>query len=121
MIELTIPVPSPSLNRTHGSHWSHYRKVQKAWREEVWAAAINAKCGKPQYPRSSLTIERYGKRLLDPDNFTGGLKPICDALKLAGLILDDSPKHITLTATQHVGSPPYRTIIRIEALNDTGD
>lgn len=118
MIELTIPVPTPSLNRTHGSHWSHYTKVRKAWREEVWAASVNAKCGRPQYPRSSLTIERYGKRMLDPDNFSGGLKAVIDALKLAGLILDDSTQHITLTATQHVGPPPYRTVIRIEPHED---
>lgn len=115
MIELTIPVPTPSLNRTHGGHWTHYSKVKRAWLEEIFAAKVAAKVsGDPRYGRSSLTIERYGKRLLDPDNFTGGLKPVIDGLKRNGLILDDTPKHITLNAIQHVGPPPYRTVIRIE-------
>src|SRR5690349_958292 len=114
--ELTIPVPSPSLNRTNGSHWSTYLKLKKAWTEEVGAAKMLAKVrGFPMLEKASLRIDRYGKRMLDPDNFVGGLKPLIDSLKACGFIVDDSPKHITLTAMQHIGKP-YRTVIRLEAV-----
>ncbi len=41
-------------------------------------------------------MHRYGKRALDPDNGTAGLKPILDSLTQLNLIVDDSDKWITL-------------------------
>lgn len=118
IIELCIPESSPSLNRTHGKHWGYVYRLKRRWELNVVTAKLEARIyGRPEYPQSRVTIERHGARMLDPDNFTGGLKVLIDGLKNTGLILDDSPKHIELSASQHIGKP-HRTLIRIEPKGD---
>ena len=76
--------------------------------------------GSPRYPKVEVVIERYGRRMLDDDNFRGGLKVVIDALKDVGLILDDSPKHITTKATQtltHKLRSPSCTKIKLTVLD----
>lgn len=116
MIVLKIPVPTPSLNKTRYRHWSAYYAQKKAWREEIWAAKARFYPGQAITPpsRAKVRIERYGKQMLDHDNFIGGLKPVIDALKLHALITDDSPDRLELDAQQFVGLPAH-TVITVEA------
>lgn len=116
MITLEIPRATPSMNATHHKHWRVMHAQKKLWAQEVWAAYVqqlkgrSRKDGAPR--RAKVTIERYG-RMLDVDNYVGGLKSVIDSLKSNGLIVDDNAQHLELVATQHKGTP--RTIIKIEA------
>lgn len=116
MITLEIPRATPSMNSTHHKHWRVMHAQKKLWQQEVWAAACGQRAiAHEQYIapiRAKVTIERYSQRMLDVDNFFGGLKSAIDSLKSNGLILDDNADHLELVATQHKGTP--RTIIKIE-------
>jgi hypothetical protein len=50
--------------------------------------------------RAAITITLRTCRLLDVDNAYTCAKPLLDGLKYAGVIIDDSPKHITLYVNQ---------------------
>lgn len=115
MIVLEIDEPSPSLNSVWGGHWQKKRELRDKWLWLIRAARLKAKVfDPPKYPKATVTIERFGKRHVDPDNLAGGAKVVFDGLRREGLILDDSPKHITAQYFQHVGNR-RGTIIRIEA------
>lgn len=47
-----------------------------------------------------IKIISVRSRLLDPDNFIGGLKPLIDAIKELKYISDDSPKRLKLYPVQ---------------------
>lgn len=115
MIEFTIPKPTPSLNQFYWGHWSKKMKNAKEWRKWVWAArvATGTKELMAMEAHRHVTVERYGSRKLDRDNFIGGCKGIIDALVKEGFILDDSPAHVSIEYHQYTGKP-YRTIIKIE-------
>lgn len=47
-----------------------------------------------------VTITSHRARAVDPDNLAGGSKYLIDALRVCGLITDDSPEHIELVVRQ---------------------
>lgn len=113
MIVLEIPRATPSMNATHHKHWRAMYAQKKLWEQEIWAAHIQSRMEIYEIPeRAKVTVERYG-RMLDVDNFLGGLKSVIDGLKSNGLIVDDNAEHLELIATQYKGAP--HTVIRIEA------
>lgn len=113
MITLTIPMATPSLNVVTGRHWRHYWRQRKLWRQLVWVAKAQAGIhGDPLFQRASVRIVRYGANLLDEDNLRGGMKPVIDAIKALGLIVDDSPQHITLVTEQWL-SKEKKTVIQV--------
>jgi hypothetical protein len=54
----------------------------------------------PRPPRTRLRIERKSVRLLDPDNFAGGCKPLIDQIRYAHLIPDDDPESVEIIFVQ---------------------
>jgi hypothetical protein len=115
MIELRIPESTPSLNRIWGGHWAKKHEMRKRWQWLVRAARLQAKVyDPPNYPRAIVTIERYGGKHLDHDNFVAGTKCLMDSLVRERLIAGDSPAHITPTYIQRIGKQ-RGTIVRIEA------
>lgn len=118
IITLSVPKASPSMNTFNGRHWRHYREQKKLWEKYVWVAKADAGVfGMPMLERAKVRFERYGVKLLDEDNLTGGCKMILDSLKALGLIEDDSPGHVTLTVVQkQTTKDKIRTVIHIEEL-----
>jgi hypothetical protein len=113
MIILDIPRSTPSLNATRWKHWRVAYREKQLWRQEINLARIKAGCIAPVPPgRARVTVERYGARSLDPDNFVGGLKSVIDSLRAENLITDDTNDALELVPIQFKGPP--RTIIRIE-------
>lgn len=66
--------------------------------------------------KKKVKIISYRKRKIDPENCTGGFKPLLDALVYNGLILDDSPKYIELETEQKTDTKNPRTEIFISDL-----
>jgi Holliday junction resolvase RusA-like endonuclease len=83
-IVLTV---TPSLNKIKG-HWQIWN-----WRKR-YIKELSGYCYfAPKTPkRAVLRIKRYGSRELDCDNLVAGLKPLLDAMKKTGLIVDDRSK-----------------------------
>jgi len=93
-IKIKVTV-TPSLNKIKG-RWSRinwnkrYRRQLNGY--ERYALKI------PQ--KMVVNIIRHGSRALDKDNLAGGCKSLIDAIRRAGLIVDDSPKWVDLCFSQ---------------------
>lgn len=114
MIVLDIPESTPSVNPSRGLHWSRAVRLRARWRWLVKAARLDAKLYTVTPLRKArLTIERWGPKALDTDNYIGGAKQLLDSLVEEGFIVDDKPACIGRPDyIQHIG--PRRTIVRIE-------
>ena len=106
-----------SRNQLDTLHWSGRHKIAKRIKRDVWVHITNARLKKSLYPlqTAALSITSYRKRLLDPDNLMGGCKPYIDALKTAGIIVDDRPENVELTVKQ-VKSKAFAVEITVEPI-----
>lgn len=115
MIVLTIDEPTPSINGSYGHHWQKKHKLKARWRMLLTAARMNAKFyDQPRYPKATVTIERYGPRILDADNARGGMKILMDQLVQQGLLLDDKPAVIGEPVVRQFTGKERKTVVRIE-------
>ena len=114
MIVLDIPESTPSVNPSRGAHWSKTLRLRARWRWLVKAARLDARLyAVTPLLKAKLTIERWGPKELDTDNFIAGTKQLTDSLVEEGFIVDDKPACIGRPEyLQHIG--PRRTIVRIE-------
>lgn len=113
-MRIEIPEATPSLNKMLRRHWSVDRKLKKHWHKLVWLALFeqSERITRP-FPRAKITITRHSSRMLDPDNATGSVKHVVDALRACNVITDDTPEHIELVVKQQKGKA--RTVIELEA------
>ena len=101
--ELTIPEPTPSLNRTQRRHWTHGYKLKKRWQWLVWGALMTQlpPQGVIALNRARVTVTRYAPYpIRDRDNLYGGCKPLIDAIKRCGLIVDDDAANVDKEVTE---------------------
>lgn len=113
---IEIPRIPCSPNEILGYHWRHRARNNRLWQDEIHAATFRSKPARP-YARARVHIDRRSPGELDPDNLTGAVKPILDALRYAGILLDDTPKHLVLEVTQTRSHKlPARTLIEIQSL-----
>ena len=100
-LAIWLPIATPSLNEVNGWHWAKKHK----WTKQIGllvrlTRARRAEVAWVRERRMQVTITRYGSRELDDDNFRGGCKGLIDALVREGVILDDSPRWVTVTYVQ---------------------
>lgn len=117
VIVLRIPEASPSLNAFFHKHWRVEHTEKKRWESMLFAASYAVNAPKAT-GRRRVQIDRFGSRMLDHDNFVGGLKGCIDSLRKLGLLIDDDEAHLELACRQCrliKGDTPH-TIIRIEDL-----
>lgn len=84
-----IPKKIESQNKFAYSHWRKYQKYARQWEDSIgWIMRDST------LPASfrNIYILSIRKRLIDEGNLVGGAKPLPDALKKFGWIVDDSPK-----------------------------
>lgn len=113
MLVIEIPLPTYSLNRIKRMHPHAYRHLRDQYTILMRSHATSVTRARPKQFRR-VTITRYGVRLLDTDNLVGGCKPLVDALERAGLIWDDSTKHVAIDYNQEcVPAKQVRTIVQI--------
>jgi hypothetical protein len=114
-LTLTAYRATPSLNdfvnlRRSGK-WK-YAQLRKAWVEAIGTALLEARASsrrplswpRPPHERVTVRVIRYAPahHWLDPDNLTGGLKPVLDALKAYKVIDNDTAKDVDLEVRQAV-------------------
>lgn len=91
-----------TVNRLNPMHWATRSRWTTAWKEEVaWAIYYNKKL-LPKFPVDKLKFKIVYRTvfLMDQDNLYGSAKPLIDGIKESGLILDDSPDHVTYEVIQ---------------------
>ena len=94
MYSLTLPdLPQWSLNKR--GHWSERAETVKAWRAVAGWTAAGA--GIPRLDKASITLVMTpaDRRRRDPDGIVGALKPCIDGLVDAGVLADDSWRHVS--------------------------
>jgi hypothetical protein len=114
-LTLTVYRATPSLNEFHNVRRSQqwkYRAMRKTWLEAIQVALIEARAEsrrpltwpRPPLERVQVCVTRYAPahHWLDPDNLTGGLKPVLDSLKAHALIANDTSKDIDLVVNQAI-------------------
>ena len=84
-----------TLNQMLGAHWTKKTKDKRSWDDWVLARAGRRR-GRVDLGRVKLTIQVYRKVKQDPDNRTGSVKYLVDALNRAGWLVDDSDEWLDL-------------------------
>lgn len=107
-----------------GGHRATYRKIRIAWRDDIGSCMLLFKVPKAKVARQLiLTRVLTGlERIWDYDNLVGGMKPVLDACKLAGLIIDDSHAWLQCEYRQQKGEAGAVSGLRFEiAETSVGD
>lgn len=112
-MRLEIPDVPPSLNETRNLHWAAKARLRDKWILLV-RAALPPKYLKPSGPMKG-TVTLFHARLYDKDNRYGACKPLFDALRRWGLILDDSEAYFLVTVSEEKYPHKKRhTVIELE-------
>lgn len=114
IVRIILPVVTLSENRLLRMHWTARKAEQHKYLKWLIAAGAQDKMfyvGEKE--KRAVEIYSYRKRRIDPDNLTGGMKPLIDCLRKINLIWDDSPKYLDLTVIQETDGKDPRTEIVI--------
>jgi hypothetical protein len=93
MYHLKIEIDSlpQSLNIVLRRHYFKSNKHNKMWDTLIYGLVRNKLPSKP-LERAKLKFTRHSNRFLDFDGLVGSLKPVCDSLVTAGVLIDDNWK-----------------------------
>jgi hypothetical protein len=75
-------------------HWGERAGVNHAWSEQMFFRCKAHKV--PKLGRIIVEVEHHAIRSRDQDNLAASLKPILDAIVLAGVIEDDDEDHLQI-------------------------
>lgn len=114
-LTLTVYRATPSLNEfanvRRANAWK-YRSLRSSWLYDIGQALLEARASyrrplawpRPPHERVVIHVTRYAPvhQWLDPDNLTGGLKPVIDGLKAYELIDNDTAQDIDLVVNQAI-------------------
>lgn len=116
-----------SQNVTDRLHWAQRNRLKKMW--TAWILRLTPQVTRPAAGKRAVTILSYRRRLItDHANLVGGAKLVIDAIRDAGLIVDDSDRWMVAAYHQELASrSPYpldgreSTVISIEPFPTTPD
>jgi len=99
-IILTIPRVPPSYSQIIRMKVSERIRMKILWRQEIKVAVMDLTSSQwANFKKGfkEIVISQHRRALIrDKDNLWASVKPILDALKHSGLIIDDDIKHIDL-------------------------
>ena len=117
--KLVIPGQFPTMNKiinTAKTHWTKYRKMKESEDEKVCWYATQQKIPLFEKAKLKITYIRKNSRT-DPDNVVVAKKFILDGLVQAGVLIDDTCKHIKgFEESWEVDKEKPRTIIEFEGV-----
>lgn len=127
MIRITVPaLPPVEMSPNSRAHFFVKAKVSKQFKNDVFYCArdVITKYRLGLFPlvvvKVELTFIFRDNRRRDVDNMLGRFKPGMDALKAAGVIVDDDARHLQIGSVKievDKGRAPL-TIIDVTELND---
>jgi hypothetical protein len=75
-------------------HWAKRHRHDRQWREAVGWAAKDWRLPAP-FDFAHVVFTRFSSSEPDHDNLVASCKPLVDGLVDAGVLVDDSPRHVT--------------------------
>ena len=96
-MKLEIQFLPLSPNSLRGRPWGMKKRLAEEWKQRIRSAWIPERLA-PERKRVVITL--HHSRLYDMDNAYGSVKPILDALKHWGIIVDDSAEWLELSVGQ---------------------
>ena len=115
----TLPLARPemSANEQRRWHWARQRQAKKTVQDLTWVMAKKAKLPPMNVP-VEVTITWYprDRRTRDSDSLGPTMKAVLDGLVAAGVLVDDSDRHVprTSNAIGAVDSHHPRIEVRID-------
>jgi len=104
-----------TLNQLLRSHWAARGRDLESWKWHILGEAGNRhKLAKRGRVRLRIVVYRAG--LQDPDNAVGSVKPLVDALKRLGWMVDDTLEYLELEVVELIDRKKQRTEVHWEAL-----
>jgi Holliday junction resolvase RusA-like endonuclease len=111
-LHFTIPrLPPMSLNGSHG-HWAVAAAKRRKWKEAAIIAIGNQRPARP-LEVAKVTFIRHSSSEPDDDNLRASFKPIRDALKAAGVVVDDKPANMPEPVYLHRKAKPKSGFIEV--------
>ena len=129
VVELSIPLLLPSLNRMkgRGQHWSAWQKEKKLWGDWIKVAKSNQlkMWHNPRWERARIEIDRYCVQdITDADNLRSGTKHLLDGLVAWGFIKDDRRECIGEPVIRQIRckrADEPKTVVRIYPLSQPAE
>ena len=116
MIDLLIPLETPSANTRERWHWSQQRREVSRW--EKWFIYAQRPGGMDRaHGKRTVRIHAFRRRRCsDEANFLSGCKGLIDGLVRAGLLVDDSRELATFAYAEDVASksPTKKPCTRVQ-------
>lgn len=109
--------PSPNVLRRQYRMPHAYKKLRDSWQHDLYYG-IDGASRRLQWQRIiagnvrvKLSAMLYHKKLYDPDNLIGSMKPVLDALVRVGYLKGDSANELEIGEIRQFQSSDIKTII----------
>lgn len=95
----------PSRNELDKMHWGRRMRIAREFRDVILGQVIQSGLWpiSPPAGRVAVRITRYCAGRLDPDNMSGGCKPLLDALVQLEILEDDTEECVEVEYRQKKG------------------
>lgn len=118
MFTLEIPMipPSPNEIKRKYRHPKVYMNLRKTWEQSIFISTGSASRAQEikqiaqETPCMIVRIRIHHRGSYDPDNLTGSVKVILDAMRNIGFLRNDRAKDIQLDVQQFANSLGHTTI-----------
>ena len=116
---VVLPFATPSQNVYQRMHYHAQNKLKKECMQ--WVRVTLNRAGRfgvnPPDVRMRVVVQRYSANKVDRGNLVGGCKPLLDALKIEGVIRDDTEQWIDDHYEQHPAPRKEgRTVVVVEEM-----
>ena len=114
-----------SPNKMLRMHWAVRRKLKREIVAELELRVMPFLL-KNEIPfrKCHIVVERHisGRhKFMDPDNLVGSMKMLIDAMRELGIINDDTPEHVVITARQEKSATDFNgVVLLLTEINNDG-
>lgn len=115
---IQVPFATPSLNEYLRWHWAEREKYGTELREPLILLKTAYKLPTLERARIESVICFKAKRKRDQDNYTGGLKPLIDAIKEAHIIAEDDSEVLKIQPPLFLVGSIERTTLMIYRIEE---
>lgn len=112
MIEILIPLETPSQNVTDRQHWAVRKRFGKACEQWIKYAMRDGNLDVATKPRRVVITSYRKRRITDDANIRGGAKSLVDAIVRSGLLVDDKDTMARIEYRQELASKGPRRMAR---------